>query len=181
MMTVQPEFSRPVAVQQLGPGENRFQIEAGPAECEALAQRFDLVGLISLKAQLRLRRISGSRLIRLHGRFQAEVIQSCVVSLQEVRSQVEESFEMLYGPPEDIAPDGQDVMVGIDDEDPPEPIHHGIIDAGEAVAEHLALALDPFPRAPDARLDPALTVTEEEPESPATPFAALESLKKNRG
>ena len=42
----------------------------------------------------------------------------------------------------------------------------GTIDLGEAAAEQLALALDPYPRAPGAVLE-----MEEEPE--AAPFAAL--------
>lgn len=179
-MTQPIDFSRPIAVQQLGAGENRMRIEATPSERESLARRFNLVGLESLNAQLRLRRIGGSRLVRLHGRLQADVVQTCVVSLQEVRSHVDETFEMLYGPPEDIMPDGVDVMVNIDEDDPPEPIRHGLIDTGEAVAEHLALALDPFPRAPGARLDPALTMSDEPPEPHPNQFSALESIKKNR-
>jgi hypothetical protein len=52
------------------------------------------------------------------------------------------------------------------------------LDLGEALAEQLALALDPYPRAPGASLAAA---EDEEDESPARgPFAGLAPLRKRR-
>jgi len=55
----------------------------------------------------------------------------------------------------------------------------GAIDLGEAVAETLALALDPFPRSPDA--DAALREAGVLSEEDAGPFAALKALKEKMG
>lgn len=178
MTEIQPEFSRPVTVQQLGPGETTFEIAANAAECSALAKRFDLVDLGSLAAEVRLRPVAGSRLIRLKGRLEADVVQECVITLQDVRSHISESFELLYAPPEDIESGAKDIMVTLDEAEPPEPIRNGIIDMGEAVAEHLALALDPFPRAPGAELPADWSEGGPEEREPRNPFAALEGLKR---
>ena len=47
----------------------------------------------------------------------------------------------------------------------------GQVDLGELVAEEVALALDPYPRHPDAALPPEASDPEE------NPFAALAALK----
>ena len=77
-----------------------------------------------------------------------------------------------------------EVVIEID-EDTPDPVEDGQIDMGEAAAEHLALAMDPFPRSAGAAFTPP---PEEPPESKRTrseqpvekpsPFAALASLGK---
>lgn len=177
---VTPEFSRPVAVDRLGSGETRLDVTATPAECAALAERFRILAVDSLSARLRLRRIPGSGLIRLRGEFTAQVVQACVVSLDPVPQQVAENFEVLFG--DSDADDDPDVLVHYDEADPPEAIEHGVIDVGEAVAEQLALGLEPFPRRPGAEFDPGWG-TEEAPEEELkpNPFAALAAFQRKDG
>ena len=174
---VSPEFPRPVAVDRLGSRETRMTVTATPEECAALAKRYGILAVDSLTARLRLRRLSGSGLIRLTGTLSASVAQACVVTLEPVPEQVEESFEMLYGVNKDA--DDMEVLVHFDEVDPPEPIEHGEIDVGEAVAEHLALGLEPFPRRAGAVFEP-MAEEEEVEDEPATPnpFAALVNLKQ---
>jgi uncharacterized metal-binding protein YceD (DUF177 family) len=105
--------------------------------------------------------------------LEARVVQSCVVTLEPVVADVADSFTLYYA--EEVVPPGHAVDLPIEDEDWPEPIEDGRIDVGEAVAQQLALALDPYPRAPGARLDPAFG------EAPATtPFAELAREKRPR-
>ena len=66
----------------------------------------------------------------------------------------------------------------------PEPAPDGWIDLGELAAEQLGLALDPYPRKPDAavpaewKAEPAAEpVADERP----NPFAVLEKLKADKG
>ena len=69
-----------------------------------------------------------------------------------------------------------EVVIEID-EDIPDPVENGQIDMGEAAAEHLALAMDPFPRSSGA----AFTPPPEEPPEPTakpSPFSALAGLHK---
>ncbi len=177
MNEIEAEFSRPVNVERLPGGETVMEIAAEPHEREALARRFDIPAVEALRARVRLRPLGGSRMVRLRARFEAEVVQSCVVTLEPVRLQVAEEFELMYGP-EEPAGAGHEISFSAEDEDPPEPIRDGVIDLGEAVAEHLALALDPFPRAPGATLDlPAEDGAGEAAPARPGPFAALAGLR----
>ena len=166
---ITPEFSRPLAADSVGTQPVERRIEASPAEREALAGRFGLLALDRLEATLELRRDKGD-LIRLQGHFLADVVQSCVVSLAPVPAHLEADFETSYSASavemaeEDFDPLGEDA---------PEPIPGGEIDLGEAVAQQLAVGLDPYPRAPGAALPAGL-----EPSGEGNPFTALAALKK---
>ncbi|TAN55889.1 MAG: DUF177 domain-containing protein [Magnetospirillum sp.] len=170
------EFSRPVRVERLGAAGSDFEIEANEAERRALAERFGLVELSSLSARLRLTLLSGG-LVRLSGRLSAEVVQSCVVTLQPVAASLDAAVELTYGP-DDADGDGE-IELTFEGDDPPDAIVDGTIDMGEAVAEQLALELNPFPRAPGA-------VFEAPAEAPDTaaerrnPFAALAGLREKK-
>ncbi len=62
----------------------------------------------------------------------------------------------------------------------PEPVGPGGIDLGEAVAQQLALALEPYPRAPGAALPEEPCARTGGARAAEGPFAALESLKRGR-
>jgi len=169
------EFPRPVLVQGIGETEFRKVIEATAAERTALAKRFGLLSLKRLTAECRLRR-EGEKMIRVAGRFQAQVTQACVVTLVPVTSEVDDSFSLLFSEDAGLDHLASEISVELDEEDPPEPIAPGGIDLGEVVAEQLALALDPYPRAEGAELQ-RLDQGEGRGENGTSPFAVLESLK----
>ena len=165
-----PEFSRRMPLARVGREPLRQEIAANAEERAALARRLDLVALDNLSATVELAR-QGDGTILLSAKFAADFVQSCVVTLDPVGGAVAERFALRYGPP-DLEPDGI-----ADDEDGPafEPLREDAIDIGEAVAQELALALPPFPRAPGASVEAELGDTAEgEPE--AGPFAALARL-----
>jgi uncharacterized metal-binding protein YceD (DUF177 family) len=165
-MTAASEFSRPVEISRLSEGGTEMAIAATPAECAALARRFSLLALDRLEAALRLEWVAG-RLLRLEATLSAEVVQACVVTLEPVRSGIEDRFVLLYGP----AAETSDVMLR-EDEEVVEPIVDGRVDLGEAVAQQLSLAIDPFPRAPGAPAPAAPG------EGMTSPFAALAKWRK---
>ena len=146
MSTVVPEFSRRVELARLGVHEGIYPISAKPEEREALARRFGLLSLDRLEAEIRLQRLAGG-MVRVKGRLGADVVQACVISLEPVASVLELDFAVLYGQAET----GKSVMVDLET-DETEPFDGDAIDIGEAVAQQLALALDPYPRAPGATL-----------------------------
>jgi len=167
-----PEFSRPVETARLKRDEQRFEIAANKAEREALAKRFDLLALGSLNADVRLGQIPGG-LIRLTAELVADVTQECVVTLAPVQSRVAESFSVLYGDggeAQEVNLDGAAETI--------EPIENGIIDIGEAVAQQLSLALDPFPHAPGAVPPVPAETAKPAAEGPPSPFQVLASWKK---
>ncbi|MCH9011725.1 MAG: DUF177 domain-containing protein [Proteobacteria bacterium] len=167
----QAEFSRLVPVDRLGEVEITEEISAEPGERAALARRFGLLSLDRLSATLRLERAGARNLVRVDGRLAAEVTQACVVTLEPVGAHLEKGFILLYDL--DAAAAQDEVVVEPEAEEPPEPVGPHGIDLGEAVAQQLAIALDPYPRAPGAALP-------EEPRAADGPFAVLESLKRGR-
>ena len=169
-----PEFSRPVSREALARGPQSLELAADAAERAALARRFGLLGLERLEARVTLAPRDGGRLIRLEGHLCAEVSQACVVSLEPVASRIEEGFSQLYSlaPPE--AERTRELVVDPEAEDPPEALGPQGLDLGEAVAQQLALALEPYPRAEGAALDPSLGGGAHE----AGPFAELIAFKR---
>jgi uncharacterized metal-binding protein YceD (DUF177 family) len=178
-MNLAPEFSRPIRVDQISVRGTDVDITADPGERAALARRFDLVELSSLAAHVRLKPIGRDGLVRVQGSFNADVVQACVVTLAPVPASVCEGFEVTFGP-EATQEEGDDIEVSFHDEDPPDAIVGGAIDIGEVVAEQLALALDPFPRAEGARFDQPAEAEEPEPERRPSPFAALAAFRQKK-
>ena len=176
---VVPEFSRPILIDQLPAKVSRHNIEAEPSERAAVAKRLDLLELTSLNAKIEMEPIARTGLIRVNGRLTARVVQACVVTLAPLAATLEEAFELTFGPPEAALDEEGEIEVSWDQSDPPDLIVDGCIDIGEVVVEHLALALDPFPRAPEAAFQPP----PERPENTngqANPFAVLSSLRQKK-
>lgn len=174
-----PEFSRAVPVEGLEDGETVIEIEADADERAALARRFGLLALDSLTAKVGLTPVDGG-LVRVHGALAAEVTQACVVTLEPVTTRVEASFECLYGA-DATEEAGGGLITDADTEESPEPFTHGAVDVGEAVAEHLALELEPFPRSPGVAFDSFSSASESvgnDDTVDAGPFAVLARLKE---
>jgi uncharacterized metal-binding protein YceD (DUF177 family) len=151
------------------------RLTANADERAALSQRLGLVALDRFEVDANLsREVAGG--IRLAARIEADLVQECVVTLDPVPSRLDESFVLIYR----RRPLAQSEIIDLGEEDI-EPLEGDSIDIGEAAAQQLSLALDPFPRAPTAQLpeagvpDPA---TEREMPPPTHPFAALARLAK---
>ena len=143
-----PEFSRIVAVDRMEAVET-LEIVADGAERAALGRRFGLDSLDALTASVTLTKFGDRRRVRLSANFSADVLQSCVVTLEPAPSRIEDSFVLVYD--EDAGgPAEAETVVLLKGQISPEPWSGVVIDVGEAVAEHLALALDPYPRATGA-------------------------------
>ncbi|MEO5336463.1 MAG: DUF177 domain-containing protein [Magnetospirillum sp. WYHS-4] len=169
-----PEFSRPLRVEDLPPGESERRLAATDEERAALARRFDLVSLEMLEATLSLMPIAGGR-VRVRGELSARLTQSCVVTLAPVTAEVATSFELLFAPPAPERDEPMEEEIGANEL--PEPITDGVIDLGEAVAGQFGLEIDLFPRAPGAVFT-GYSTGEAAEAKPANPFAVLAELKK---
>ncbi|MBV8592269.1 MAG: DUF177 domain-containing protein [Acetobacteraceae bacterium] len=139
-----PELHRPVPADQIASQGEEMIVEASAAECAALALRFGLPEVVSLRCRFRLSPASGGAVAAL-GHLRARVVQVCVVTLEPFEALVEERFSVRF------VPEGTETDL-IDPEAEDEiPYANGILDLGEASAEQLALALDPYPRkSPDS-------------------------------
>ncbi|MDE2335382.1 MAG: DUF177 domain-containing protein [Rhodospirillales bacterium] len=133
-----PEFSRP---ERMARPPEEVRVEANAAECAALARRFGLPAIAALACRFRLA-AAAKGAVRAEGELAAVVSQVCVVTGEVFETPVAERFVVRFVPAgtEDPEPDLAD-----DDEIP---CAGETMDLGEAAAEQLALALDPYPRAP---------------------------------
>lgn len=191
-MTVTPgtavEFSRKLRLDRLAGGRIERQLEANAEECAALAERFGLVALDGLRGTVTVIRPTDTPLVRVEGELAADVQQTCVVTLAPFTARVEDSFVQLFTLEE--APDAAsgEVFVAVDEDDTPEPLDGDSIDLGEVLAEQLALALDPHPRAPGVAFEGATfgqsnggagnNEHSSEEDEAENPFAVLKRLKR---
>jgi len=160
-----------VRIDTLGTGARTIQIEADEAERAALAQRFGLAGIEALSADAAVRMKGGD--VFAEGRLRARVTQSCVASGLPVEAEVDEPFAISFRTQPEAAGEEEIEL----DEGELDVVFYegGAVDLGEAVAESLSLALDPYPRAPGA--EEALKAAGVKSEEEAGPFAALAALK----
>lgn len=184
-MTPTNEFSRRLVIDPWPDDGMTVDVSADPAERRALAERFDLLEMRALRGHGRLERRGPEVVLR--GWLEAEVVQECVVSLEPVPARLRQPIERRWSPGATsggararLEPYGK-IDLG-DDEDEVEPLSGREIDLGEAFAEELGLALDPYPRAAGAAaldaddLGPHVSVGPEHRSS--KPFAALRQLRE---
>jgi len=173
---VTPEFSRPVRIDTLGQAPRHVEIEAGEAERAALAERFGLVSIDSLSASADVSRNGES--VTARGSLKGAVVQSCVASGEPVPETVAEDFEIHFRRPPEAGSAEDEIELGEAELDVVF-YEGGAVDLGEAVAESLSLALNPYPRSPaaEAALKEAGVKSEEEARADSSPFAVLKGLK----
>ena len=170
-------FSRLASVARALDGIVRLSIAADDDERAALAGQFELLALDRLEADATLAAAELPGSLRLTMRWSADVVQSCVATLEPVAAHLTETFEQVFAPAAMIESFGaEQVAVDVEAADPPEPLPDDAIDVGALLAEQLALALDPYPRRPDAELPAAYVAGAEEDGKRASPFAKLREV-----
>lgn len=164
------DFAHRLPLAQIRDGE-RIDLLADEAECAAIAKRLGLESLGRLEAHAVLERKDEQ--VRAAGRVKASLAQCCIASGEPVPERIDEPFDLLFLPEPQGRPD-EEVELGAGELDVI--FHDGAgIELGAAIADTLALALDPFPRGPNA--DAALKAAGVLGEEQAGPFAALAKLK----
>jgi uncharacterized metal-binding protein YceD (DUF177 family) len=171
------EFSRRIRVQELPDEGVEMEIAAAAEEREALARRLGLLAIDRLSVSLSLT-ADGKGLVHLRGAAVAEIVQTCVVTLQPVPGHLALDLDRYFAPELADRKTARSV-VDVEGDDPPDPIVDGTIDLGEVVAEQLAIEMDPFPRAPGADFTGYRCGPEASP-GDDTPFAVLRKLWKGR-
>ena len=146
---------------------------ANDAERVEIARALKLVSLVRLAASYRITSISGGAW-RLAGRLSAGVVQSCIVTLEPVPAQLEETFdvEFLHETPASESGGDLSVLEGPDIE----PLDGNGIAAGRVVFETLAAGLDPYPRKGGASFDWQDKAASDG--AKMSPFAVLVKLKE---
>lgn len=167
-------FAHRLPLDQIRDGD-RIDLCASERDRASLAERLGLLSLDRLEAHAVLAR-DGQK-VRASGRLKAALEQACVATGEACPAHIDEPFELLFLPE---PRHGAEEEIELGEADLDTVFHDGsAIDLGSAVADTLALAIDPYPRSAgaDAALKEAGVMTEEE----ASPFAALAALKEKLG
>lgn len=140
-----PEFSRRYPLDSIGSAPRAVEIEAEEAERAALARRFDLLALDTLRVQAMLTAVAGG--VEARGTIHAVLAQPCVVTSDPVPATIDEPFALRFMAEQPVGGDDDDEGMELSDADCDVlPLENGAVDLGEAAAQTLGLALDPFPR-----------------------------------
>ncbi|TVV73693.1 YceD family protein [Sphingomonas solaris] len=175
MSDIANEFARPARIDTIGDEDHLIAIEADETERAALARRFDLVTVDRLTAEVHVRRVG--QIVHAHGIVRAGVVQSCVATGEPLPVTVSAPLLLRFVPEAEMA--AQEEMELEADDCDTIGYDGAAVDLGEAAAETLYLALDPFPRAPDA--DQTLKAAGVVDAEDVGPFAALKSLRDKLG
>lgn len=172
-----PEFSRIVRLDAIGRMRWPQHVEADAAEREALARRFGFTALEELTADYSL--VREGMTVTATGSVAARLSQPCIATGEPVAEEASEDFTIRFLPEEEetAADAGEELELDAGECDTL-PYRGGRIDMGEAIAETLALAVNPYPRSANAEdyLREAGVLTEDQ----AGPFAVLAALKDRK-
>ena len=145
---------------------NFFKFVASEEELKSLSARFNFLGVLSLSAELTICKTARD-CWDVVGKLRGVVMQACSstgVPLREtVDFPIEERYVRSVGNQEEV-----EVHMGV-----AEPLENEAINIGELLAQSLAIAVTPWPRAPEA---PKMFTSGEE--LPDHPFAGLAALKR---
>jgi uncharacterized metal-binding protein YceD (DUF177 family) len=168
-------FAHQLKLDAIRDGE-RLDLVADERERTAIAERLGIGRLDRLDAHAELSRTG--ELVRVKGRLMAALDQECVVTGEPVPAHIDEAFEVMFMRAPEVSDPDEEVELGASDCDV---VFYdgGTIDLGSAIADSLALSLDPYPRSAGAEttLKEAGVMTEEQ----ASPFAILAQLKRGAG
>ena len=166
-----PEYSYPVDLRQIN--DAPLTLVPDEAARRRLAGRFGITAIPAMRATIQLVREGES--VTATGRLVADVIQACRVSAEDFAVHIDEPVHLRFVPPVGAITPDEEIELTADDCDEIE--YEGTaFDLGEALAQTLALAIDPFAEGPNAdafRAQHGLAG-----ETPSGPFAALAALKK---
>ncbi|MCM0000196.1 MAG: DUF177 domain-containing protein [Erythrobacter sp.] len=140
------ELTRMVKTRPLAGGP--VVIEATPDERAALAARFGLGAVEALRAEVSLEQRPGA--IRATGRLHAAIQQPCAISGEDFPVTIDEPVDLRFVETGQRAPaEADEIELEADDCDEIEYAGE-MFDLGEAVAQTLGLAIDPYAEGPNA-------------------------------
>lgn len=162
-----------VTADSVPPDGRDIRIEATELERRSLAESLGIPEIAVLHADVRVSRGAGGA-IHISGTVEASVVQTDVVTLDAVSQIVSEPVDLTLFPAESLEETGRRAAASADptDIEGPEYYYDRRIDLGAIVTEHLALGLDPYPRASGTEFSGHI-----EDKGRDSPFIALARLK----
>lgn len=134
-------------------------IEADAKQRESLAAIHHLVSVERYRAELLVTPWNRNG-VKIDGFVEADITQECVVTLEPVTASIREKVDGLFLP-EDSKLGRQgfnsagEIVLDAEGPDSPETFSGDTIDVGALAEEFFGLAIDPYPRKPDAAIEGA--------------------------
>ena len=183
---IENEFSRIINLELITKAGTNIEYVANDQECENLAKRFSIPKVVAVNADCQFRKLSQKDVgdYRLSVHMKAELIQRCVVTLDDINESIDEKFFIIFQN-QTKGKNDADVPVAIDfdaREEDIEVINDKEIDVGEYIAEYLSLSMNLYPRqatATGSELGHKIIAEDEVSLEPETknPFNVLKDLK----
>lgn len=176
-MTSDTELMRLISVRSLPDGH--VVIEANEKERSALAERFGIGAVHDLRAEVTLSQVT--RGVHATGTLHSQIEQECATSGEPFPVTLEEPVDLLFVPATKRGNGSAEEEVELDTDELDEMEYTGDnFDLGEAVAQTLGLAIDPYARGPNADAVRQQTgiVPDDAPKGPLA--EALTNLSSNR-
>jgi len=163
----------PVALEDVAETGQHFDLVAEAPVRAAIAKIAGLRDLPRFEASFDVTRRGGG--LHVVGSISATVGQNCVVTLEPLANEVEETMDLAFEPPQQLPEaENEGQQHGLK-WDTPEPLVGGVVDLGALATEFLVLGLDPYPRKPGAVFEPPPDAKPDQ-----GPFAALGRLAKRQ-
>lgn len=156
---------------------DEVQIAPSAEDLARLAQWAGVDRVERLEGKISLRKLSPSR-FAYDAVLSADVVQSCVVTLEPVKSHIARSFgrTLHYTSGRPLRDEGE-LTLAAGDEDAPDEIASTRFDLAGPLLEEFSLAIDPYPRVPGVAYDPPAEAANPD----GNPFAVLKQLKEKGG
>lgn len=177
----QQTFSYQVNVGHISANPVRVTLEADEKERAAMAERWGVLRVTRVRAELELTRWKRDG-VRVKGRVKADIEQNCVVTMEPVEEKIDELVEALFVPEGSKlarinTDENGEMIISAEGPDMPETFTGNTIDVGMVCEEFIVLAIDPYPRKEGAVVALAGNTSSQDDVVPS-PFADLERWKK---
>jgi hypothetical protein len=143
------ELSRTIRLREIG--SDPILIEADDKARNALALRFGIAGIGKLTAMVVLEPDGNE--VAATGTLRARLTQNCAISGEPFELDVQHPLDLLFVPATTPSPDQDDAPLEVElDLDGPDLVEYegDSFDLGEAIAQTLALLIDPYAEGPGA-------------------------------
>ena len=167
------EFSYPLNIDELGQGEQSYNLTADKEQLEWLKEILQVPAVNSFAADIKLNFQKKKGILDVQGQVRANLGLISVITLEKFNKDYQTDFSILYDTNakyEDIYQDDDDIEIDV-----PDIVINGKIDLGDIAIEQLALILEDHPRQVGEEFN---AIIENNEPIRHNPFAVLEKLKK---
>jgi uncharacterized metal-binding protein YceD (DUF177 family) len=170
-------WSAVVALAAIPAAGRHLELKPDETVRQAVADAVGVLALPRLEASFDLAPLAGDGL-RVSGRVSASVEQNCVLTLEPMRSEIEEPVDLVLVQAGAMPPPRAALDIDVSEEaGTPDVLQGHEVDLGAIATEFLTLGIDPYPRKQGAEFQ--APAAPDEPE--AHPFAVLAALKTDSG